>query len=81
MHFRVICSSNSKVSLGAKKFIFCVSIAETLVMHMFVVAVFLLPCVTAHSEVIDRARAICEASCRITYPGFRLIHCHEVSLV
>ena len=50
-------------------------------MHMFVVAVFLLPCVTAHSEVIDRARAICEASCRITYPGFRLIHCHEVSLV
>ena len=50
-------------------------------MHMFVVFVFLLPCVTAHSEVIDRARAICEEFCRVSYPGFRLIQCHEVSLV
>ena len=50
-------------------------------MYMLVLTVLLVPYVTAHSEVIDKARAICEASCRVSYPGFRLIHCHEVSLV
>ena len=48
-------------------------------MYILAIAVLLLPCVSGHSEVIDAARAICENSCRISYPGFRLLQCHEVS--
>ena len=50
-------------------------------MYTLLFTVLLVPYVTAHSEVIDKAREICEVSCRVSYPGFRLIHCHEVSLV
>ena len=54
-------------------------IKKEMLMYFLAVAVLLLPGVSGHSEVIDLARAMCENSCRVTYPGFRLLQCHEVS--
>ena len=42
------------------------------------ISVFILHHVSGHAANIDLARDICQSTCRHSYPGFRLVHCHEV---